>query len=413
MSDKTRAALLLIGSEITTGKIQDAHGKRLSSLLTMRGIDVHSISILPDSKEIDKDIERLAEAVDLILVTGGLGPTSDDLTREAVAKAAGVPLVFRGDLWASIEALFKGEKPAESNKRQAEIPDGFRPIENSCGTAPGFVGNVGNAELVALPGPRVELEAMVSAFLDRYLEKYSRSGPVIKTMGTLFLVPESLLEDTLAEIGKPGESWRTQAQGHRILFEFASPDRGSEIIGVLQEKLAPLFVRTGEETAASLLSLALEESGKMLVCAESCTGGLIGKMMTDLPGSSEVFWGSFVTYDNEAKRRLLSVSTLDRYGAVSRETVIAMCEGAIEISGADLSVAVSGVAGPGGGSDEKPVGTVWIGVKLKDLAAKAVLFRFRGDRNRVRQRAAVAAMLLCESELRGISVDNELFRKYT
>lgn len=409
----SKAALLLIGSEITTGRIQDTHGKRLSSLLVSRGFEIHSISIVPDAKEIDADIRRLAGAADLLLLTGGLGPTSDDMTREAVAKAAGVPLVFMEDLWKVIQGHFRGVDPAVSNRRQAEIPQGFEAIHNTCGTAPGFAGRIGEAGVVAMPGPPRELEAMIQSFLYGYLDENFKGAPLVQTRGTAFLVPESLLEDSFEEIGRPGEIWRTQAQGHRILFEFSSTERGEDILKLIRQKLGKPVIRSGEVSAAQLLSDLLAKQKRRLVCAESCTGGLIGKMMTDLPGSSEVFWGSLVTYDNEAKQKLLSVKALEKYGAVSRETVIEMTEGAIAVSDADAAVAVSGIAGPEGGTEIKPVGTVWIAVQARDRAARAAEFRFHGDRNRVRLRAAVAAMLFLESELQGNSVDIDLLRSYT
>lgn len=411
--ESPKAALLLIGSEIASGKIQDSHAKKLSALLSGRGIEVRFICIVPDSEAIDADIRRLAETVELLLLTGGLGPTSDDMTRESVAKAAGVELVFREDLWLTIKALFPGGEPAPSNRRQAEIPEGFTPIANSCGTAPGFVGRIGEATLVALPGPPRELDAMVSSFLNGYLDRcFPRTEHPVTTW-TAFLVPESLLEDTIAGISGPEDTWRTRAEGHRIVFELATPRGSSRIVESLKRKLGGLLIREGETSAPALLNEALLASGKLLVCAESCTGGLIGKMITDLPGSSNVFWGSLVTYANDAKRKVLSVSAVDSHGAVSRETVIEMTEGAINVSGADIALAVSGIAGPDGGSKDKPVGTVWIAVKTREATADAWEFRFRGNRDRVRLRAAVAAMLLAESRLTGVCVDSDLFSTYT
>ena len=408
-----QASLLLIGSEIASGKIQDSHAKKLSALLSRRGIEVRSICIVPDSEGIDVEIRRLAETVELLLLTGGLGPTSDDMTRESVAKAAGVELVFREDLWLSIKALFPGGEPAPSNKRQAEIPEGFEPIANSCGTAPGLVGRIGDATVVALPGPPHELDAMVGSFLNGYLDRCFPQTATPVTTWTAFLVPESLLEDTIAEVSGPDDSWRTRAEGHRIVFELATVHGSSQIVESLRRKLGGPLIREGETSAPVLLNEALLAAGKLLVCAESCTGGLIGKMITDLPGSSNVFWGSFVTYANDAKRKVLSVSALDGCGAVSRETVIEMAEGAMAVSGADIAVAVSGIAGPDGGSEEKPVGTVWIAVKTQETAAGAWEFRFGGNRDRVRLRTAVAAMLLAEFRLTGVSVDRDLFSTYT
>ena len=232
------------------------------------------------------------------------------------------------------------------------------------------------------------------------------------TTGTAFLTPESLLEDTFSSIAVPGEYWKTRAEGHRIVFEIMSPDRSSEIIALLKERLGDISIRQGETSAARLVTEALLEHRMKLVSAESCTGGLIGKMVSDLAGSSRVFWGGFITYADDAKRKLLSVSSVKSHGAVSRETVVEMAEGAIAGSSADVAVSVSGVAGPEGGTDEKPVGTVWIAVKIRGKPASAWQFRFLGDRDRVRLLTAVAAMLLVGFELNGVCIDNNTFRTY-
>ena len=405
--------MLLIGSEITNGTIQDRHAKLLSSLLSAKGIHVHSISIVGDGKEIEGEILRLSSVVDLLLVTGGLGPTSDDLTRYAVANAAGVPTKFSQDIWEGIRAMFGETEPPQSNRRQAEIPDGFEPIQNTCGTAPGFLGQIGEATLIAMPGPPRELETMTRLFLDGYLSERYPGEVGIATKGTAFLTPESLLEDTFSSIALSGESWKTRAEGHRIVFELASPGRSTEILSLMKERLGEVAIRSGETSAAELVSQALLEHRMKLVSAESCTGGLIGKMVTDLPGSSRFFWGGFITYADDAKRELLSVSTVERHGAVSRETVLEMAEGAIAGSPADVAVAVSGVAGPGGGTDEKPVGTVWAAVKVRGKPGAAWRFHFWGDRERVRLSTAVAAMLLVEAELNGVCIDNKPFLAYT
>ncbi len=368
--------------------------------------------MIPDGMEIEREIRRLSTVVDLLLVTGGLGPTSDDITRYAVAKAAGVPLSFREDLWSNIKALFGEAEPPQSNRRQAEIPNGFEPIENTCGTAPGFLGRIGNATVIAMPGPPRELEVMTRLFLDAYLNKSYPGEAVPAILGTAFLTPESLLEDTLSAIAVPGESWKTRAEDHRIVFEIMGSERSSDILKLLKEKLGEISIVQGETSAAELLTKALIERRMRLVSAESCTGGLIGKLVTDLAGSSKVFWGGFITYANDAKQKLLAVSTLKSHGAVSRETVLDMAEGAIAGSSAEVAVSVSGVAGPEGGTDEKPVGTVWIAVKIRRKPGAAWRFHFGGDRESVRLRTAVAAMLLVESEVNGGCIDNKPFRAY-
>lgn len=377
-----------------------------------KGIGVHTITFVSDGTGIEDEILRLSGVVDLLLVTGGLGPTADDLTRYAVAKAAGVALQFREEVWETIKSMFGGVDPPESNRRQAEFPEGFEPIENTCGTAPGFLGQIGETTLIAMPGPPAELETMTRLFLDGYLNNRFPGETLVGEKGTAFLTPESLLEDTLSSIAVTGESWKTRAEGHRIVFELASRDRSAEIMGLLKERLGEVAIRTGETSAVELLSHALAERKMKLVSAESCTAGLIGKLVTDFPGSSKVFWGGFITYADDAKRDMLSVSTVESHGAVSRETVLGMAEGAIENSPADIAIAVSGVAGPEGGTYGKPVGTVWTAVQIRGNQGKAWQFKFRGNRERVRLNSAVGAMLLAEAELRGVRIDNRSFQAY-
>jgi nicotinamide-nucleotide amidase len=406
------AALLLIGTELTTGKIQDTHGKYLSSLLTERGFHVTSVTMVPDGLGIRREVKRLLAETDLLVVTGGLGPTSDDVTRDAIAQAADAPLEFHEESWQSIREMFGPNEPPKSNRRQADIPAGFEAITNTCGTAPGFWGEVDGTTVVALPGPPRELQAMTRTFFEGFLAGRSGSPNRPVTTATTFLISESGLEDYLLQIADGSDEWHTRAEGDRIVVDIESSRDGGRVLDLLSRKFGRMCVRAGETSACQVLSAALLESGLRLVCAESCTGGLIGKMMTDLPGSSSVFWGGYTTYANDAKERMLSVSSLSQHGAVSRETVIEMASGAIARSGAGVSIAVSGIAGPEGGTPAKPVGTVWIGVKMKGGDANAWEFRFRGDRDRVRLKSAVASMLLAEASIQGVGVDNEPFWAY-
>lgn len=404
------AALLLIGTEITRGEISDTHGRTLSSLLTSYGIEVTTISIIPDGRHIQAEVGRLVDGVDLLVITGGLGPTSDDITREAVAAAAGKGLFFDEDSWEAIRRIYGGAGLPESNRRQAEIPEGFLPIPNSKGTAPGFSGAIGGCLVIAMPGPPRELTAMVESYLRPLLDEKSSLPSSATETGTSFLIPESGLEDYFRKTAADGDTWRTRAEFHRIVFEYRGKNSGT--VDRMQEHFGSLLVRHGETSAAMALTDTLKSEGMLLVSAESCTGGLIGKMMTDLPGSSAVYWGGFVTYANAAKEEVLSVKSLEQHGAVSGETVREMALGALARSGADVAVSVSGVAGPEGGTPGKPVGTVWIGVAAREDGASAYRFAFRGSRERIRLRTAVCAMILTESLIKGVTVDNEPFRAY-
>lgn len=412
-----QSVIVLIGTELTAGTIQDAHGKFLANLVTAFGIAVKYIVLVPDGPLIVDQLRTAIASADLLLAVGGIGPTSDDVTREAVAEVAQARLCFRGDLWRGIETKLKGYSRgipvAQSNRKQAEIPSGFTAIDNTCGTAPGFWGEILGTTVVVMPGPPREMRQMTGLFLEPFLKERYAPGTIELFTGTSFIIGESHLEDVLSETNGGSLRWRTRAEDHRIVFSLYSggavgnTDSKIRTWQRLLDRFGPLCVVTGETTAAEMFFQALKAKNLKLVTAESCTGGLIAKMMTDLPGSSQVYWGGYNTYANDAKERLLGVSTVEQFGAVSRETVVQMAEGALAHTPADVAVAISGIAGPDGGTEEKPVGTVWIGIKLRGKAAHAWVMNFRGDRRRIRLRSAIAALRLSDAVVNGQSVDNE------
>jgi nicotinamide-nucleotide amidase len=342
------------------------------------------------------------------VITGGLGPTTDDLTREIVAQAAGVGLEFHPEAWERIRERFPGRAIPETNRVQATAPVGFSLIANRNGTAPGFSGDVREAFLIALPGPPGELRPMFSDDVAPLLVRTFGLEPAAAAgllRGTALMVAESALEEALRACRVAGVTWGTRVDEDRIAFSLrgGTGAEREEMLAALEARLGALRVRRGEKRPAEILAGALASSATSLVTAESCTGGLLGKYMTDIPGSSQVFWGGWVVYSNEAKGRLLGVDPrlLETHGAVSREAVTAMARGALECSPAGLSAAVSGIAGPDGGTAEKPVGTVWVACCLRGGEPAALCFSFSGSRDAVRRRAAVAAMLFAESVLCG------------
>jgi nicotinamide-nucleotide amidase len=396
-----------VGTELTEGIIQDSHARFLSSELTSMGFTVIRGVQLPDRfEEFLAELGRAAAECELIVITGGLGPTADDLTREVLSEAAKAPLEYHEEIWDTIVRRFRGRKVSETNKKQAMAPRGFHLIPNPNGTAPGLSGDVGKALVVAFPGPPSELRPMFVSSVTALLSVRFGTPPAGEIFwATAMMVPESELEEGLTKVRRSGVTWGTRVDEDRIAFSLrgGTPDERTGVFTELGKYFGGERIRKGDVKPTELLSSALARSGKLLVTAESCTGGLLGKWMTDLPGSSKVYWGGFVVYADEAKIRLLGVERrlLDEQGAVSAEAVSAMAAGALEKSGADIGIAVSGIAGPDGGTPEKPVGTVWGAVAERGGKLSARKFFYPGYRDLIRRRTAVNCFLWAEAELLG------------
>ncbi len=406
--EQRTAVIISAGTELTEGIIQDAHVRYVASELTSLGFAVRRGVQVPDDRALFRaELDRAVAEASLVVITGGLGPTSDDLTREIVAEAAGVPLDFHQEAWDALVARLSGRPVSEANRKQALAPRGFALVPNQNGTAPGFQGALGKSLVVALPGPPSELRPMFSrTVVPLIAERFGGAAEADILWGTALMVPESNLEEALrAGAGGRAQSvrWGTRVDEDRIVFSLRGGrvEERAAVFATLVEKLGPVRIRGGETRPAQLLTDALLARNARIAVAESCTGGLIGKYITDLPGSSRVFWGGFLAYSNEAKARLLGVeeSTLAEHGAVSEQVVLEMAQGAVRASGAEAGLSVSGIAGPEGGTPDKPVGTIWLGVARKDGRCEARLFRFQGSRDMIRRRSAVAGMLFAEAYL--------------
>jgi nicotinamide-nucleotide amidase len=408
-----RALLLSIGTELTDGVIQNTHFRFLGSQLKSLGFRVVGGLQLPD--ELDSIQRALIGAeAELLVVTGGLGPTSDDLTREAVARAAGVSLEFHPELWQGLVERYasSGRKPPESNRRQAFIPAGFEVLLNDWGTAPGFWGRLHEAWLAALPGPPAELEPMFARrLLPQLAAAFSGIAKGAELAATALLIPESALEDAL-RLQPKGIAWGTRVAEDHIAFSLRGgrEEERERAFAALQEEFGAARVRRGFWKPGEILFRALELRGERLALAESCTGGLAAKWLTDLPGASRVFWGGVGVYSNDAKERLLGIPRplLEESGAVSAQAAESMARGLLERSSANLAAAVTGIAGPDGGSPEKPVGTVWISVLHRDGRSLTRGFRFAGGRDLIRRRSAVATLLAAECLLTGLDLPQML-----
>ncbi len=298
-----------------------------------------------------------------------------------------------------------GRKIAETNRKQAYIPQDFKILKNPVGSAPGFYGRINKSLVIALPGPPEELEAMYTSVVERLIEDvFSLKVEQVLT-GTAMLIPESSLEEQLQKCPRGSVVWGTRVTDDRIVFYFrgGNAEERETVFSCLQESLGSLYIRRGDVKPAQLLFRALQSQGLKIVLAESCTGGLLGKWLTDLPGSSDIFFGGVTVYAIQAKVDLLGIDNrmVAEYGAVSSETAAAMTEAILKRCQADVGLAVTGIAGPGGGTAQKPVGTVWISFKRGDRKPLCRLFQFYGSRDQIRRKTAVAAFLLAESELNG------------
>lgn len=411
------ASLFIIGTELTRGVISDKHGQLMATELSHLGYRVDRIVIVPDDGTIGAVLHQSIEQSDVVLITGGLGPTSDDMTRQMIAQIAGVPLVKDQAAW---DELYRrvGERIHGANERQAMIPDGFERIPNPKGTAPGFKGFIpvatGDGKLrqvacAAMPGPPVEMHEMLFHQVLPWLATLRGHDDSGRDEYSVFMIPESKLEDLFNSVAEPGVMMGDRFQEFRISLYLTGADADARRITA--ERLENLFGRglmvPGDVQAVDILTRYLEDNHLTVSCAESCTSGLAAKLLTDRPGSSAWFWGGAATYANAAKRTLLGVKqeTLDVYGAVSEQCVREMAEGMLKVSGADLSFAISGIAGPDGGTVDKPVGYVWFGFASRRHETQAVSLKMTSwGRDAVRRRAAVSAILLASLYINGVDL---------
>ncbi len=413
-------SLYVIGTEITRGIISDRHIPFLSSNLTELGYTIRRGVVVPDDGSIEAELEVCTADSDVVLVTGGLGPTADDLTRRIIAREAGVELVKNQEAW---DTLYKrvGQRIYGANEQQAYIPRGFEILPNPHGTAPGFRGSiekkladgsVHSVTVIAMPGPPAELQPMFLNHVRPYLARLAGHVDRQRDEYSVYLIAEAKLDELCRQCadGLENISWGTRFQMFRIslYIQGGSPSERSLFISRLRSLTGEGLVEDADDTdACTLLTDHLLENNLTVCTAESCTAGLVAKMLTDRSGSSAWFWGGAVTYANNAKEKLTGVSsqTLAQYGAVSSQTACEMANGIRSVSGADLGLSLTGIAGPDGGSEDKPVGTVWIGLSSAKAPTAAVRLHFASiSRDSARRRFAIASLILCRLYSQGKDV---------
>jgi nicotinamide-nucleotide amidase len=373
-----KAALLAIGDEIVAGLTTDTNSGFLAEQLRSVGVEpVAGFAAPDDEAAIVRAFERALAEADVAVSTGGLGPTADDLTTAAVARLAGRSLRLDEPSLAIIEERFRGRgiPMPENNRKQALFPEGSTVVPNPLGTAPGFIVPVGRGgairHVVCLPGVPREMRRMAVETVLPWLEGLNPGRRFVSRTFSTFGLAESRLDELLAGVVEPGEARLAfRAAFPRIqarLTVSGKPDEDLEgrldaLEARVRERLGAHLYAIGDEGMEETVGRLLQERGLTLAVAESCTGGLIGDRITDVPGSSGYFLLGVVSYSDEAKERMLGVrpETLRGHGAVSTETAEEMAAGVRQISGASLGLATTGIAGPGGGTPDKPVGTVCV-----------------------------------------------------
>lgn len=401
------AVILSIGDELTLGQIVDTNSAWLSARLIEQGIlTVYHQTVPDDLPAIVRALKNASKAASLVIITGGLGPTQDDLTRQAMAEAAGVPLQLHAPSVAHLEQFFKkiGRVMPDQNRNQALCPAGAEMLDNDCGTAPGIRMTLNKATLVVMPGVPHEMTAMFNRHVLPMLK--SQQGRVILTeVVRTFGLGESTVAEKLGELMKRGRNPQvgtTVSAGIvsvRIRSEFPELRRARQeleaVVAEVERHLGTAAFGRGDVTLQQTVGRLLHERGDTVATAESCTGGLIAKLLTEVPGSSAWFRGGWVPYSVEMKQKELHVSAdlLAAKGAVSEPVAKQMAENACTQANADYGLSTTGIAGPDGGTPDTPTGTVWIALARRGAKTTgAELLRFPGDRDIVRERAAKTAL---------------------
>ena len=407
------AEIICVGTELLLGNIVNTNAAFLSEKLAYLGINCYFQTVVGDNRDrLLSVINTALSRADILIFSGGLGPTEDDLTKETVAEALGKKLIR--DKWAEQEIAdyfaLRGRIPTDNNWKQADVIEGCDILYNKNGTAPGIFVSEGEKTVILLPGPPLELKSM---FTDSVMPKlqqkcgqvfYSQTvkivGPGESSVETQILDMLNTQENpTIAPYAKTGEvHLRVTA---RAKDEKEAREKTAPVVEELYRRFGnAVYTTDADETLEMALTKLLIKKKYTMTTAESCTGGMIAARMVNAPGVSAVLKSGFITYANEAKEELLGVShdSLEKFGAVSRETAEEMAEGAVKAAHTDAAVAVTGIAGPDGGTKEKPVGLVYIGVNVRGNV-EVREYHFSGSRQKIRESVTAAALTFLREKL--------------
>ena len=408
-----KAYIITIGDEILIGQTLNTNAAYIGEQLTASQVNVIGSSVVPDDKEVIlQEFERVTKLSDVVLVTGGLGPTHDDVTRSCVVDFFGTELVQNKEILAEIKKFFesRGRSLTKTNEDQALVPKIASPIHNPRGTAPGFWIEVKGKVFVVMPGVPYEMKGMIQDFVLPKLVKMMGKNGQVSIMKNLLTtgIPESMLYDRL-------EKLEDILSGAKLAFlpsQFgvnleAAQNKMDEIEQKIRSKVGRHIYGRNNDTLEGVVGKLLIDRGLKAAVAESCTGGLIANRLTNISGSSQFLERGIVAYSNAAKVELLHVNedSIAENGAVSIEVARQMAEGIKSISGSDIGLAVTGIMGPTGGSIDKPVGLVYIGI-CDEKICTAKEFRFGDDRLLNKDRTSQAALEMLRRNLLGISYDD-------
>jgi nicotinamide-nucleotide amidase len=417
MTEKKEAIahVIAVGSELLSGDRLETNAREIQEMLLDLGLRVGRCVVVGDDREEIASILRAsADAADFIIATGGLGPTVDDVTREGAAGAAGVELVENSRALAEIEAFFRdrGREMKASNRRQALVPEGGEVFANPLGTAPGFMVRVKGKPVYCLPGVPAEMRGMMKKNVLPLIRDRlgTRRSNLVQSKVFLIGLTESSVNDRIMDLlqGKDPRCGITVTDSVITIRLLSSGPNAGAALERAKKRLREtfgdrIFAEDGEGRLEEVVGRLLIEQGVTLALAESCTGGLLSHMITGVPGISAVYVQGLVTYAGEAKTRLLGVAEelMIQEGQVSREVAEAMARGAAGRAGTRAGIGITGIAGPGGGTKEKPVGLVHMAVWL-DGKVKAREYRFSGDRGMIKRRAAHLALDLLRRCILGL-----------
>ena len=401
--------LIAVGTELLLGQLVDTNTSFVAQRLAEIGVDVRGTHGVGDNRElIAATVRAVLERRDGAILTGGLGPTVDDVTKEAVCDALGLDVERYEPALRAMEASFAtlGRTMRPNNRKQADLPRGSRPMDNPNGTAPGFVAFSSEGTFVAcMPGVPREMKPMLETQLVPFLrDRFGALGGVYTRVIHTIGIGESEIDHRIDDLFRASENPKIAVLAHdaradvKVMAKSASSEEAEAAIAPLQteieRRLAGFVFGVDDATPQSAIVRLLEARGRRAATAESCTGGRIAAALTSVPGASKGFAGGIVAYDNAVKIATLGVdaATIARDGAVSESVALAMARGARARLGADIAIATTGIAGPDGGTPDKPVGLVWFALDDAYGETRAWKVQLRGDRDAVQSRAAVVAL---------------------